>query len=165
MAIVFSVPSHTNFNPRSLHGERRAILGSAPAPQEFQSTLPARGATIAAPQRRMFWQVFQSTLPARGATREIQRKHMPITFQSTLPARGATALSSSAISRASFQSTLPARGATVKARAKRLSEDISIHAPCTGSDVHDSCGRCSSRHFNPRSLHGERHFITYVIHQ
>ena len=33
---------------------------------------------------------------------------------------------------------------------------ISIHAPRTGSDVHDSCGRCSSRHFNPRSPHGER---------
>ena len=106
----------------------------APVIKIFQSTLPARGATrglfvvvlksrdfnprsphgerLAAPQRRMFWQVFQSTLPARGATRHAAADVCVAQFQSTLPARGATIRS------------VPLAGET----------NISIHAPRTGSD-------------------------------
>ena len=78
----------------------------------------------------------------------------------------------------SFQSTLPARGATVRAGSKEALEEISIHAPRTGSDA--QCGRTAddvaisihaprtgsdptdreaqrlTRYFNPRSPHGER---------
>ena len=38
----------------------------------FQSTLPARGATLASGGRRNF-DTFQSTLPARGATAEMMK--------------------------------------------------------------------------------------------
>ena len=55
-------------------------------------------------------------------------------FQSTLPARGATRSAGRRPLLDLFQSTLPARGATVQ--AKTVSTD--------------------SRHFNPRSPHGER---------
>ena len=34
-----------DFNPRSPHGERRDITGERLVSEEFQSTLPARGAT------------------------------------------------------------------------------------------------------------------------
>ena len=56
---------------------------------------------------------FQSTLPARGATRKTLEAEIPGIFQSTLPARGATSkpARSGGIG-SSFQSTLPARGAT-----------------------------------------------------
>ena len=81
-------------------------------------------------------QIFQSTLPARGATMQyFEENGRSVKFQSTLPARGATSaccacITSSAISihaprtgsdieirlltsaSATFQSTLPARGAT-----------------------------------------------------
>ena len=57
----------------------------------FQSTLPARGATVPAAVILADIRLFQSTLPARGATdpraQSFPRKY---TFQSTLPARGAT---------------------------------------------------------------------------
>ena len=57
------------------------------------------------------------------------------TFQSTLPARGATSSSFSMRSASSeFQSTLPARGATATLYIGLNDKDISIHAPCTGSD-------------------------------
>ena len=55
-----------------------------------------------------------------------------------------------------FQSTLPARGATIKELDGRVGILISIHAPRTGSDVNRA--RCTARgtYFNPRSPHGER---------
>ena len=57
-----------------------------------------------------------------------------------------------------FQSTLPARGATLFVPTLHPARPISIHAPRTGSD--HSVAPCSSmsRHFNPRSPHGERQF-------
>ena len=36
---------------------------------------------------------FQSTLPARGATQQLRQSYQALQFQSTLPARGATAIS------------------------------------------------------------------------
>ena len=110
------------------------MLGYSPIAFEFQSTLPARGATLLV---NGLWhdQIFQSTLPARGATGERAHTarmllisiHAPRTgsdgalkklfpsllFQSTLPARGATQRPARAASRQQFQPTLPARGATV----------------------------------------------------
>ena len=163
--------------------------------------LPARGATFYAYRKRIN-STFQTTLPARGATLAItmrtfracyfnprsphgERLHSPhvcraaIRFQSTLPARGATLPTGWTVrgqryfnprsphgerpqSRANpqrcwkFQSTLPARGATLLTRQSAGASVISIHAPRTGSDATD--GRCTTiaRHFNPRSPHGER---------
>ena len=123
----------------------------------FQSTLPARGATIVnkiigrgirdfnprSPhgERRSEKisltniSVFQSTLPARGATvlRNFCMSACP--FQSTLPARGATfAAKVKQVHAGTFQSTLPARGATRPFSWLRGNGAISIHAPRTGSD-------------------------------
>ena len=55
-----------------------------------------------------------------------------------------------------FQSTLPARGATYRVADERYSEEISIHAPRTGSDCAGRNGRTEQQDFNPRSPHGER---------
>ena len=58
-----------DFNPRSPHGERHKPERQNQCVSIFQSTLPARGATLT----RYVWSPsiggFQSTLPARGATR------------------------------------------------------------------------------------------------
>ena len=55
------------FNPRSPHGERPCPPGGETPPTTFQSTLPARGATLIENFRKTA-KTFQSTLPARGAT-------------------------------------------------------------------------------------------------
>ena len=57
-----------DFNPRSPHGERRIKTPIPSVTGGFQSTLPARGATIAVVLIAFLPQPFQSTLPARGAT-------------------------------------------------------------------------------------------------
>ena len=124
-----------DFNPRSPHGERQGLTLKAVRKEIFQSTLPARGATLVKFAPGFVFR-FQSTLPARGATKPWKANRYPLQnfnprsphgerrqillktmgvylFQSTLPARGATT-----IARATggggdlFQSTLPARGAT-----------------------------------------------------
>ena len=112
------------------------MLSYKPPQPLFQSTLPARGATIYtsfasrnalisihAPRTGSDHDVFtrfpestlfQSTLPARGATvANMGGEDAVEAFQSTLPARGATEKSSRCtLHSETFQSTLPARGAT-----------------------------------------------------
>ena len=105
----------------------------------FQSTLPARGATMRAPQDTEKQQ-FQSTLPARGATLQVWMISPCAVFQSTLPARGATCSINIWVRNFRFQSTLPARGATYSSSAARGSSEISIHAPRTGSDLRNTGG-------------------------
>ena len=195
---TFSLPM-SNFNPRSPHGERRIgclsnlVMGkiSIHAPRtgsderttlqarrkgRFQSTLPARGATIYALYNRRYT-LFQSTLPARGATCGKNAKNLrkilisihaprtgsdapfaainppPVGFQSTLPARGATSPCSRPLETGRFQSTLPARGATVTRPTKCTRCEISIHAPRTGSDQRVGTGAQSG---NPISIHAPR---------
>ena len=55
-----------------------------------------------------------------------------------------------------FQPTLPARGATQAVPPKAVCHAISTHAPRTGSDRGRRGIPPRSRHFNPRSPHGER---------
>ena len=127
--------------------------------------------------------LFQSTLPARGATKwkyvytysEKISIHAPRTgsdyqpillipqmlpFQSTLPARGATNTYGAISYYVIFQSTLPARGATMPLSIiSRQDLQISIHAPRTGSDISYAVPIIPSDYFNPRSPHGERHYL------
>ncbi len=123
------------FNPRSPHGERRAVGRLVGPLDEFQSTLPTRGATAfqfvfaltlsrfnprsphgerhAAEQIRRDGGVFQSTLPTRGATPLAPLANQSSLFQSTLPTRGATTAGFvQLVVQILFQSTLPTRGAT-----------------------------------------------------
>ena len=79
---------------------------------------------------------FQSTPPARGATVPITRLIAGTQkFQSTPPARGATNYTSLFIVCRVFQSTPPARGATDLLSDLRKIEAISIHAPREGGDL------------------------------
>ena len=148
-----------NFNPRSPHGERRRwrILdqlyqgisthaprtGSDPINRDkyeevlhFNPRSPhgeRRASARRAPGNSC---AFQPTLPARGATIDkIKRLSPKKKFQPTLPARGATRRNYPLLRQQGlFQPTLPARGATRTARATKP----------------------STKHFNPRSPHGER---------
>ena len=127
---------HTNFNPRSPHGERPA--GSPPAmvsasyfnPRsphgERHSSAPANtsppGISIHTPRTGSD---YTALLPPSSQWISI---HAPRT--------GSDVCDSVLNSVDSlFQSTLPARGATIPYIDKLVNSKISIHAPRTGSDI------------------------------
>ena len=103
-----------NFNPRSLHGERLVAQQNQWKREYISIHAPCTGSD-----------------PSIGCCPHFLYN----TFQSTLPARGATVVIAGVLAQVVFQSTLPARGATDMARRGCLGQDISIHAPCTGSDL------------------------------
>ena len=146
------------FNPRTPRGVRQRHPLHSSYDRQFQSTHPARGATVTPYQSRSSSVIFQSTHPARGATGYIficwffdeisihapregcdkAVQYWPYSsrlFQSTHPARGATQSPGWTESAwTPFQSTHPARGAT------------GIRLP----------PRYSGRYFNPRTPRGVR---------
>ena len=146
----------TDFNPRSPRGERQAEVSCLRSQKGFQSTLPARGATTVAVDRR-FGKEFQSTLPARGATWDDAKAANAYRISIHAPREGSDLRLSRAKPKArnfnprsprgerrhgrdhhgqksGFQSTLPARGATHQQHGRVGSHSISIHAPREGSD-------------------------------
>ena len=127
--------NHPDFNPRSPHGERLDCQGKRVYRSQFQSTLPARGATA--------W-----TAGMLSWTRRISI-HAPRTGSDC---RGF----SPGAAPPPFQSTLPARGATFVAVFRERGDLISIHAPRTGSDQSATRRAGAGAYFNPRSPHGER---------
>ena len=105
------------------------------SPTQFQSTLPARGATIIAELPSHLSNLFQSTLPARGAT--------PSRRADTAPA-------------AYFNPRSPHGERLDGPQVLLRNHAISIHAPRTGSDCWRLFFRKQESDFNPRSPHGER---------
>ena len=102
---------------------------------------------------------FQSTLPARGATGRNVARLGSQAFQSTLPARGATTFVVVPSSSVTFQSTLPARGATRGHRRKQLrGADFNPRSPHGERPLTASIAGTRTANFNPRSPHGERRF-------
>ena len=123
---------------------------------EFQSTLPARGATFAQIYVCAPRMVFQSTLPARGATEQENEVIRQRKFQSTLPARGATVEDTTVLDVIAISIHAPRTGSDAKHAKTTRNANISIHAPRTGSDICKWCNRARNVYFNPRSPHGER---------
>ena len=79
-----------NFNPRSPHGERHERGGGMAKRPPFQSTLPARGATIVASKADCTIRIsIHAPRTGSDAAWRMQSGSLLI-FQSTLPARGAT---------------------------------------------------------------------------
>ena len=132
-----------SFNPRSPCGERQQqvrragqlLVVSIHAPragsdpksiqqcvlhEQFQSTLPVRGATLPVISLNTA-EKFQSTLPVRGATVELPLALHINRFQSTLPVRGATIPVGTLVGLEEFQSTLPIRQPTIDAFQSTLS--------------------------------------------
>ena len=101
-----------NFNPRSPHGERPAARRRRQSRAYFNPRSP-HGERRSRRRSGCCFCRFQPTLPARGATGHPQHGHL----------RGFA-----------FQPTLPARGATLITIAYKMAEQISTHAPRTGSD-------------------------------
>ena len=101
---------------------------------------------------------FQSTLPARGATDYGTKWRCWEKISIHAPCTGSDPLAlwrSAAHNRISIHA--PCTGSDARRRcATRIAGNISIHAPCTGSDSSAYSTSGCFVDFNPRSLHGER---------
>ena len=154
-----SICLQNDFNPRSPHGERRFYPSahhlwwsiSIHAPRtgsdldcqafveyclQFQSTLPARGATSTGTPNPDFPRDFNPRSP--HGERQIHCIH--IVPQPAISIHAPRTGSDHQVRRFRqhqvFQSTLPARGATPNLYIYLPPSIISIHAPRTGSDTH-----------------------------
>ena len=127
--------SERHFNPRSPHGERPALTAAVSSGEKFQSTLPARGATLRADGSKSGYTHFNPRSPHGERQVILIVWACASLFQSTLPARGATH-----------------QGVLCRCKVRK----ISIHAPRTGSDPQGTVTGADRFHFNPRSPHGER---------
>ncbi len=117
--------------------------------QEFQPTLPARGAThhryAYSPLRAI-----STHAPRTGSDiRRLRIYQSPSKFQPTLPARGATGTTLARHTARIFQPTLPARGATTPEEMANTPWEISTHAPRTGSDEIVYSTRVGRKEFQP----------------
>ncbi len=130
--------SERHFNPRSPHGERPALTAAVSSGEKFQSTLPARGATLRADGSKSGYTHFNPRSPHGERQVILIVWACASLFQSTLPARGATH-----------------QGVLCRCKVRK----ISIHAPRTGSDLRWLRTARRSLYFNPRSPHGERLFV------
>ena len=178
-SLIIGIP-RGNFNPRSPHGERQGNCLYDRHTCEFQSTLPARGATqqvharcagllisIHAPRTGSDPGCKDSAslncpisihAPRTGSDLRSAGAHPALDlFQSTLPARGATITRlTMTFWQRSFQSTLPARGATpVGVRCARALMDFNPRSPHGERHATAKVLQTASD-FNPRSPHGER---------
>ena len=101
--------------------------------------------------------LFQSTPPARGATVNGQLL-VQIPFISIhAPREGGDGLCAAlGVPFVEFQSTPPARGATWRRLSSRSKSSISIHAPREGGDLDGMGDLRILVHFNPRPPRGGR---------
>ena len=95
---------------------------------------PRTGSDPPCRKSRLFCWRFQSTLPARGATVSLQPSGKPHLFQSTLPARGATHGTGLQSNRDWISIHAPRTGSDMRRTDAHVLTGISIHAPRTGSD-------------------------------
>ncbi len=124
-----------NFNPRSPHGERPCRVRRYAVSQGFQSTLPARGATVHA---------------GRGQEEaDAISIHAPRTGSDVATVYAGTG-------QGHFNPRSPHGERLAFSPSFSAASSISIHAPRTGSDRHGYASVFSHAHFNPRSPHGER---------
>ena len=127
-------PRPDYFNPRSPHGERHAVWRRSTRSSEFQSTLPAWGATPASADR--------APLPSNFNPRSPHGERPPLCL--------------AFLDFLYFNPRSP-HGERHRRRRSTGLPWISIHAPRMGSDIRLKRSRSIKYNFNPRSPHGERH--------
>ena len=119
----------------------------------FQSTLPARGATMGAAAVAPRSQIFQSTLPARGATSATFPNTSTLGISIHAPRTGSDGVKNNSCYNEHISIHAPRTGSDVLCCLRRGKlQAISIHAPRTGSDGID----CAFGGHNQISIHAPR---------
>ena len=155
--LALTIPK-IDFNPRSPHGERLCCPSFTPKDEQFQPTLPARGATLPYSSSRRFAIHFNPRSP-HGERPETGYPFVVSTkdFNPRSPhGERRVKLSSMQIDE-EISTHAPRTGSDVLVRPPDgQHEEISTHAPRTGSDAQRIFPVPSRNNFNPRSPHGER---------
>ena len=116
---------------------------------------------------KVYTDQFQPTLPARGATGARWRSTMAVVISTHAPRTGSDAnRRKSSLSVCVFQPTLPARGAT--SRIPRIVLQSRYFNPRSPHGERHQTARnmpASDVHFNPRSPHGERQNTPIVFNR
>ena len=101
--------------------------------------------------------MFQSTRPARGATlRDFIIEEHGVEFQSTRPARGATSITGFVRAMMFVSIHAPRTGRDMADNGTGRILYVSIHAPRTGRDTSSVRVGARTIRFNPRAPHGAR---------
>ena len=168
-----------NFNPRSPHGERLGVTTTQEMLESISIHAPRTGSDRAAGTKRGTSRQFQSTLPARGATGAYFTTAELIDISIHAPRTGSDSACRLPVPQCGISIHAPRTGSDPPFDYNRINAYISIHAPRTGSDVNRFCNRpCINAfqstlpargatfqqlmehnwqiYFNPRSPHGER---------
>ena len=124
-----------NFNPRSPRGERQATNNADNHNQQFQSTLPARGATLLQQQHRQTRPI-SIHAPREGSDRRMRYIERRLAEH--------------------FNPRSPRGERPISLQFSASSSAISIHAPREGSDAVIVYFLSFLSNFNPRSPRGER---------
>ena len=116
-------PGRPHFNPRSPHGERRKVLANWDNDLIISIHAPRTGSDNTKKHFEEDNTIFQSTLPARGATIHLIVPHtIDENFNPRSPHGERRGGGDGVIDLQRFQSTLPARGATRKIRQKGMTQ-------------------------------------------
>ena len=135
-----SFHGNTDFNPRPLRGGRHRGGGGGHVSAEISIHAPREGGDIRRDRHRPNRDKFQSTPPARGATlRPPRRAGQRPDFNPRPPRGGRRCVFPVPGEPPIFQSTPPARGATQRHYSRSPSTFISIHAPREGGDAKPFC--------------------------
>ena len=151
-----SFPTAGNFNPRSPYGERRSLSAAYFRTASISIHAPLTGSDCPVTERTSPSVYFNPRSPygERPADRPPGASHPDFNPRSPYGERHLSKRRSRIMYQ--FQSTLPLRGATICPELAADAEEISIHAPLTGSDLVSRSRFWPFRNFNPRSPYGER---------
>ena len=130
----FAPPYH--FNPRSPHGERRFVRLVLPVLPCISIHAPRTGSDLVKLCKLRQCAYFNPRSPHGERQRWCKKCDKSITFQSTLPARGATTRDLITADSDEISIHAPRTGSDVRETPRTCDAGaISIHAPRTGSDV------------------------------
>ena len=123
---------------------------------QFQPTLPARGATLPDCASKPFI-TFQPTLPARGATARCGKTCRPRTISTHAPRTGSDDKAREDVPVGNhFNPRSPHGERPGEATSRRRSRRFQPTLPARGATHLLICFRYNAADFNPRSPHGER---------
>ena len=155
LALAASLVAHVSIHaPRT---GRDHVPALAPAPVPVSIHAPRTGRDLTIPTPFFLFRLFQSTRPARGATMTYSEHRRASRVSIHAPRTGRDNLVSFRTPLLClFQSTRPARGATSRRSCDFSRRQVSIHAPRAGRDNSLPNRIWRIDRFNPRAPRGAR---------